>query len=280
MGHSTGETRNDVLVVDPSDLRAAMQMEAVKDYDPSATTNRPRFFTNVVLQLARWAQARDPQGPFLKIPYLTWYWTYLDVFELKQKDAPPNLRRVYRYKQDALIDYNPDTVIKSAGERLPDLALSVQVFWPKTAGGLDRYSFEDTTATPRLKVTNHRLLQYRLLDFGDMVVVDDMEGLTGRPTTGVLAALFRIIGEGRVVWSRMAVADNGILVVRARAKKGIFTKTETVRVYPDGTAMRGIPDELEELRELEDSLKQDLEIDYQEWRIPDLPPDETAGDTD
>ena len=70
-----------------------------------------------------------------------------------------------------------------------------------------------------MRVTNERVISYRLMDFGEMTVFDDIKGLRGRPTSGVLGFLFQLIGEGRVVENRMAISDDGIQVARARARK-------------------------------------------------------------
>ena len=67
------------------------------------------------------------------------------------------------------------------------------------------------------------MIAYRLLDFGDMIAYDRVQGLTGRPTSGILGLLFRNIGEGRVVASRMAISHDGLQVSRAKAKKAFFT---------------------------------------------------------
>ena len=51
---------------------------------------------------------------------------------------------------------------------------------------------------PKLKVTNRQEITYRLLVFGEMVVYDEIDGTFGRPLSGVLGALFKVIGDGRM----------------------------------------------------------------------------------
>src|SRR3989304_2367044 len=80
------------------------------------------------------------------------------------------------------------------------------------AGALGRpsfYSYDDTRASPNLRVTQKRLIRYRLLDYGDRIWYAEVEGLHGRPTSGVLGALFGLIGEARVLESRSAFAVDG-----------------------------------------------------------------------
>ena len=109
------------------------------------------------------------------------------------------------------------------------------------------------------------MITYRLLDFGDWAVYDEIEGITGRPMSGVLALLFQVIGEGHITHSRMAISEDGIQVSRATAEKAFMEVTTTVTVYPDGTMEKDVPADRSDLLELERRLKQPLEIDYVEF---------------
>lgn len=259
------------IVVDIDTIAAAMREELALGYATSATTNSARFFSGVVLRLARNAQSVSPAGPPLLIKHQSWHGAYLRVTGLSAEQAPLNLRRIYENRQDALIDYNVERVIKSVnGTKTPEIALSVQIYWPRTEGGQEQYSFDDTTATPTLRVTNHRLIRYRMLDFGNMIAFDDMTGLTGRPTSGVFAPLFAVIGEGRITWSRFSVTDDGLQVMRAQARKGPFKRTETVSVYPDGTAKTGLPEDSAHLLAIDERLRVELDIEYHDWFLPDV----------
>ena len=61
---------------------------------------------------------------------------------------------------------------------------------------------------PKLKVTNRQEITYRLLVFGEMVVYDEIDGTSGRPLSGVLGALFKVIGDGRLYHS--VLVDDGL----------------------------------------------------------------------
>ena len=122
-------------------------------------------------------------------------------------------------------------------------------------------SYEDTLSTPQLKVTNERVITYRLLDYGDMMVFDEITGFRGRPTTGLLGLLFQVIGEGHVVESRVAVAPGGLQITRARAKK-VFEVATTVTVYPDGRTEKDLPPGRGDLAPIEARLKQPLRLRY------------------
>ena len=71
-----------------------------------------------------------------------------------------------------------------------------------------------------------------------------------------------MVGKGRVVWSRFAVSDDGLLVTHSRAKKGFFGVTQTTTTYPDGTIEKDVPDDRPDLQAIADRLEQDLKIDY------------------
>src|SRR5262249_4398179 len=141
----------------------------------------------------------------------------------------------------------------------PLLAVNVTISWPDARDVSDEYSYEDTVSSPHLKVTDHRVITYRLLDFGDQIAFEEMQGLTGRPTTGALGFLFSILGEGRVLEYRMAVAPSGVVVSHGRAGKAFFEVATTVTVQPDGRTEKGVPDD-PALKAIEQRLMQPLDI--------------------
>ena len=252
------------------DIPRALSQQAILEamgqctgYDPSATTNGARFQAEVLLRLARQARERDPDGAPLHLGHREWFSAFLESTGLDANAAPLYALLAYRHGQDMVFDYRTDRVIRDAGAGpRPDLALSVVIWWPRRPGGSSQYSYRDTLSTPELKVTNHRLITYRLLDFGDMVVYDDVHGLTGRPTSGALGVLFKIIGEGRVVRSRMAISSDGLQISRAKAKKAFIGVSTTVTVYPDGRTEKDVPPGRADLAAIEARLKEPLEIDY------------------
>jgi hypothetical protein len=92
-----------------------------------------------------------------------------------------------------------------------------------------------------------------------MVVFNEITGLRGRPTTGVLGMLFQLIGEGSVVESRIAVAPDGLQITRARARK-IFEVATTVTVHPDGRTEKDVPPGRLDLVAIDALLKQPLRV--------------------
>ena len=247
--------------VSTQDILEAMQSQS--GYDPTVTTNVARFQAEVLLSLAKEAMVKHSAGTALFIGHQEWFDAFLRRTGLTKSTAPVYARLAYKHKQDQLINFGPGRVIERIEEgTVPLLAINVIVGWPPTAELPSRYSFNDTLSTPKLKVTNHREITYRLLDFGDMIVYDELEGLTGRPTSGILGLLFRMIGEGRVVQSRITITPDGLQINRVQAARGPFSVEETVTVKPDGVSQKGLPENRPDLLTVETRLKRALTIKY------------------
>ena len=254
----------DYNVVDQSEVLAAMRQH-YGDYELVATTNGA-WLAEVVFYLARQARERDPDGPPLFIGHEEWFRSFLAVTGQTEHTAPRYALLNYRYEQNIEVDYRLDRVIREVVEGpMPELAVNVQIKWEDGHGRPDRYSYIDTLSTPNVRVTNRQVMTYRLLDFGDWIVYDEIEGITVRPESGVLALLFQLIGEGHITHSRIAIAEDGMQVSRTRAEKASMKMMITVTIYPDGTVERGVPAGRSDLLELERRLKQPLEIDYVEF---------------
>ena len=238
-------------------------MRASAGYTPTATTNGPRFNAEVLLHLLRASAQRDAADLHLFVGYVEWYSAYLERTGLTADKAPLYVRLSYDYHQDMEVDARPGRVIERvmAGPA-PRLAANVKIGWPAVKGGKDRYSYDDTLAIPDLRVTNERVIAYRLLDYGDVVVYDEIEGLRGRPTEGFLGILFDLIGEGSVRWSRMALSADGLQVSRARATKGLFGVESTVTVFPDGRVQKDLLPERPDLAVLERRLLEARKLRY------------------
>ncbi|HUG54608.1 MAG TPA: hypothetical protein VMR21_13455 [Vicinamibacteria bacterium] len=249
----------------PVPVAYAEVLEAIRGstgYDRLATTNGGRLQSAVLLHLARKARARAPDGPPLLVRHDDWFRALLEATGSPPDRAPLYAVLAHRHRQDIVAEYRDGRVVREVVEGpAPRLALDVTISWPDEPGAPSRYSYEDTLSTPHVKVTNKRVITYRLLDFGDMIAFEEMEGLTGRPTTGALGLLFQLIGEGRIVEYRMAVAPGGVTVSRGRARKGLFEVATTLTVQPDGRSERGVPED-PVLRAIAERLERPMEIRF------------------
>jgi len=243
-----------------AELARAMRQHG--DYDILATTNRGRFTSELLLRLVR--EARDGAGAIrpLYIDSEDWFFAYIETAGVTVEEAPESALLGLEHGQRLLLEFRPGHVVSVVKKGpFPRLAVNVRAWWPEDSHPDEKYSFTDTASTPKLKVTTHREITYRLLEFEDMIVIDKMDGVTGRPLNGVLGKLFEIIGEGSLKYSRSTVTDDGLHVIRAKSKK-ILSVSATVVVTPDGKAKKGVPDDRPDLEAIEERLKRDLEIDY------------------
>jgi hypothetical protein len=242
-------------------------MRTVKAYDPTATTNNGRFEVDVLLFLSEAAEQGHVGQP-LFIDHEEWFQALLEARGLTAESAPLFARLAREHGQDTLVEYRTDRVVETV-VRGPALrrALNVLIAWPVKAGGVDEYSFQDLFSSPTLQVTNHRQIRYRVLAFDDRVFVDQIEGLTGRPNSGALGLLFKMIGEGRVVEYRMAIAEDGLQISRGRAKRGFFDIASTVTVQPGGKAEKDIPAGRADLTAIDKRLQEPLEIKYKPFGL-------------
>jgi len=259
-----------VDTVQASDVAAAMRVavRAHGEYDILATTNATRFQTALLLELVRRAKAREADSDVLFVSAEDVYFEFLRLAGIQEhpEKTPPYRRLAYEYQQDIQIEYQSDSIIDEVVSGPPPYsAFNVRIAWLDRADGVTKYGFTDTLAVPKLKVTNHQVITYRLVDFGEMVAYDKIDGLSGRPLTGLLGTIFKLIGEGSVKWSRSMYSADGLQIVRARAKK-IFNKTATVTIDPDGRAQKDVPDDRSDVAAIAERLEQDLEITYYPYK--------------
>jgi hypothetical protein len=257
-----------VDVVDRQEIYEAMLLERRKGYALTTTTNSARFSAYVFLQLARWARARDPEGLPLLIDHERYFQAYLRVTGLTPLQAPMFIRMPHQYGQDQLIEYRPGRVIETVEQGpQPEIAVSVKSWWPDAPAAPSEYSYQDTLSRPNLKIVNEQMITYRLLDYGDLILFDDIHGVEGRPTSGFYGLLFKIIGTARVVESRIALSQDGLQVVFGEARKGVLSRTAIATVNPDGTVREEIVPARPDLQKLEATLKQPLKITYKPFAL-------------
>ena len=253
-----GAERFGARVVEKDEILQAMELS--RGYSLLATTNGPRLQAEVLLRLAADAAARDPRRQPLFIGHREWFEAWLLRTGLTADRAPLFVRLADQYGQDTIVDYRTERVVAGAPDvNPPRRALNVCIWWPEKEGGLRSYSYEDTLASPQLKVTLERVITYRLLDYGDFTAQNEITGVRARPTTGILGMLFRLIGEANFVESRIAVAADGLQIARARARK-VFEVANTVTVHPDGRMEKDVPAERPDLVALDARLKQPLRL--------------------
>lgn len=175
------------LAPPPGEARAVGRdeiLEAMKrcqGYDLTATTNGARMQAEVVLHLVREARDRDPERRPLFVGREEWFAAYLERTRLSPERAPTFIRLAFENGQDMEVDYRVERVLAPWSGPAPQVAANVVIWWPKRPGAPEKYSYEDLLSTPKLKVTNERVITYRLLALADMIVYGDITGLRAGP---------------------------------------------------------------------------------------------------
>ena len=240
-------------------------MRQVKSYSLTATANGARLEADVILSIVEKAAARDPDRRPLLFGHQEWFDAFLARTGLTPGQAPLYVGLSYKMGQDMIVDYRREDVIAAVLEGpQPRVAANVWIFWK---GGPDQYSYDDTLSRPNLRVTQGRLIRYRLVEYDDRIWYAEVTGLHGRPTSGPLGVLFAVIGEARVEESRSAFLPDGVQIVRGRGSKWGIHRTATATVWPDGHADKGVPPDRPDVVEAEARLEEPLAI-----RFCPLPP--------
>jgi hypothetical protein len=257
-------------VVSTETLLAVMGRE--QGYELTATTNGARLQADVLLELIREREAKGAGLRPLFIGHREWYEAFLARTGLAPSAAPLYVRLSYEIGQDMLVDYRHGEVIDAVLKGpVPRIAANVVTFWARATGKADHFGYDDVSSRPHLRVTQDRVVSYRLVDYGDRLWHAEIRGLRGRPTSGPLGVLFDLIGEASVEESRSAMLPDGVQVVRARATKWGMVKTEMLTLWPDGRTERGVPADRSDLMALEARLTEPLRIRFKP--LPPEPPD-------
>lgn len=237
------------------------------EYDILASTNAMRFQSAVFRVLLERRLIANPDGGAFFIPHDILWWEFLRVAGLTLADsskAPIGRLRAFDYRQSIELVYGPvDDIVRAipSGEARPVMAANVRYAWADRADGVRKFTFTDTLSDPKLRATNHQLITMRFLVFEDMMAFEEIKGISGRPLTGVLATIFKVIGDGNAAYARFGISADGQQLLRTKATK-VLSKTVTATIAPDGRATRGIPAGRSDLAELEQRLTQPMELEY------------------
>jgi hypothetical protein len=248
-------------VVSRDEILEAMRLS--RGYDLTATSNGARLQVEVLLHVIRRAEATDPDRRPLRFGHREWYEAFLERTGLTPAEAPIYVQLPFEVGQDLVVDYRRERVVEEVRKGpQPRTVANVRIFWPDTPGKPESFSYEDLLSDPHLRVTQKRLIHYRLVAYADRIWYAEVTGLHGRPTSGALGLLFKLIGEARIVDSRSTLSRDGLHIVRGRGRKAFLTRVGTVTVWPDGHARKGIPEGRADLRALVRRLKEPLEIRF------------------
>lgn len=251
-------TRCAELDLEVETMRVAIEeIEAAGAYDIDATTNQPRFVAEFLFALAAAVREQGLNG-FRVLPQ-----RYFEAWQQATGKAPGEasvgMRRVLEFDQRFVVELDPKLNVQLPEGLVLRQALAVRIGWPVGPDRAGFYTYSDTSSDPDVMLRQAHDIRYLLLDFGDFVAYEWIDGISGKPTSGGLGTLFKLLGMGDLRSTRMAISEDGLQVNRTRVSK-LFTFTALALVQPDGRAERGIPDHRPDLAALEDLLDTHYEV--------------------
>lgn len=245
---------DEARVVERAQLVAALREQQTLGYRMDAIAQSVRMHTAIFLRLATQEQAANVTPRALRIGHRDWLAAYLEVTGLKAGEVPAWIEVPHRFREDYLVDGRIERVLDLAATRdRPRAALRVTAGWPPAPDAPASYSFEDRSTDPAIETTRLQVNGYVVLDYGDAIVVDGIHGVTGRATSGLLGAVFSLIGHARAVQTRFAIAADGTQVSRTTARKGL-TLTQAIAILSDGRVLPSLPAERDDLAAIDARL--------------------------
>jgi hypothetical protein len=254
-GAGVGQEKCAHVLVNTETMRQVMS--GIEGYDTAAATNQSRFVADFLFALARRPEISEGSGTFQVQPE-RFFEAWLDVNNRRAAEAPVSMRKVLEHGQRFVVDTHATVRISPASAAATQV-LSVRASWPDEPGAADHYSYHDTTAIPSIRLHHDRVITYQLIDFGDFVAYENMQGIRGRPTSGGLGALFGLLGTAEIRHSRFAVAEDQTQVNWSEVKK-LFSFTALTTITPDGVAERGIPRHRDDLQALAERLERKIDV--------------------
>jgi hypothetical protein len=258
----TAQTCAEPYRVSREEIRQAMSTHGA--YSLTSTTTSLRFGAEAILELARRRQREAPGSTQFLISQPDWFAAHLETAGVTYAEMSEAARAGFEHHQDALVDYGPGVVEQIEEGRVPIMSLDITLFLPDTGDAPSEFSYKDTLSVPRVDVYNERIVRSKLLDYGDMLVFDQVTGISVRPL-GFLSAVFAVLGKPDLKQTRLTVSADEWQVLRARVKvfAGI-SKTGTATIEPGGRGHEGVPRERPDLRKLAQRIKQPLKLRYGE----------------
>jgi hypothetical protein len=237
-------------------------MSAHGAYSLTTTTTSTRFAAEALLAIARQRQRESTGSTRFLISQDDWFAAHRETAGVTYAEMSEAARAGFEHHQDALVDYGPQVVDEVLEGPVPIMALDVTVFWPDSEGAPSDFSYKDTLSVPQVDVYNHRVIRSKLLEYDDMLVFDQVNGISVKPI-GFLSAIFALLGKPDLKQTRIAVSVDQWQVMRGQVKvfPGI-SKTGTAAIEPDGRGHEHIPPDRADLQALAEDLKRPVKLRY------------------
>jgi hypothetical protein len=231
-------------------------------YSLTSTTTSTRFGAEALLTIVRRRQHEAPGSTELFIDHSDWFAAHLETAGVTYAEMSAAARAGFEHHQDALINYGPQVVEQVLDGPVPLMAIDVMIFWPDSGGAPSQFTYKDTLSDPRLDMYDHRVIRFKLLEYDDMLLFDQVTGISVRPI-GFLSGLFAVLGNPDLKQTRISVSPDQWQVVRAQVKvfAGI-TKTGTATIEPGGRGHERVPADRTDLSALAERMKRSFKLRY------------------
>jgi hypothetical protein len=231
-------------------------------YSLTTTTTATRFGAEALLAIVRHRQRQSPESTELFIAQVDWFAAHLATAGVAYADMSAAARAGFEHHQDILVGYGPQVVDQVLEGPMPILSLDVTLSWPDSADAPSNFSYRDTLSVPRVDVYNDRMIRVKVLEYDDMLVFDQVTGISVRPM-GFLSGLFSVLGKPDLKQTRIGVTADQWQVMRGQIKvfPGI-SKTATAMIEPGGRGHETAPSGRPDLATLEERMKRPLKLRY------------------
>ena len=231
-------------------------------YSLTSTNTSMRFGAEALLAIAHRRQREAPENTRFVIRQDDWFVAHRETAGVTYAKMSEAARAGFEHHQDAVVDFGPQVVQQVLEGPAPVMALEVTIFWPDSGNAPSEFHYRDTLSVPRVDVYDHHVIRFKLLEYPDMLVFDQVEGISVRPK-GFLSAVFTVFGKPDLKETRLAVSADQWEVVRGRVKvfPGI-SKTGTATIEPNGRGHEGVPRGRVDLKALQRLLERPLKLRY------------------
>jgi hypothetical protein len=231
-------------------------------YSLTSTTTMMLFESKALLEILRRRQQEAPGNTQFLINHSDWFSAHLETAGVAYAEMSEAARAGFEHQQDALVDYGPKVVEQVLEGPTPKTSLDVMIFWSDSGDAPSQFSYKDTLSVPKMDVFNHRVIRFKLLEYDDMLVFDQVTGISVRPM-GFLSAVFAVLGKPDLKQTRIAVSSDQWQVMRGRVNvfAGI-SKTGTATIEPGGRGHEGVPPGRTDLGALKERMSRSLKLRY------------------
>jgi hypothetical protein len=231
-------------------------------YNLTATTTSMRFGTEALLKLVHRRMQEAPGVTRVFIDQSDWFTAHREIADVTYDEMSEAARSGFEHHQDVTVDFGPGVVRKVEEGPTPVLALDVTIAWPDSGDAPSSFTYKDTLRAPHVEVHNSRVIRFKLVEYPDMVLYDDISGISVKPL-GFLSAVFTLVGNPDLKQNLVAVSPDQWQVMRGRVKvlPGI-SKIARAVIEPDGLGHEKIPEGRRDLEALKERLEQPVKLKY------------------